>query len=123
MTFVDVLLNVLSIIGIVAIGGVVIYFLGGLLLSILEAKNKKEQVEDQAQPMMSNEKEFVEEQKYEDTLVDEKFSLEEEAQPVDFDKATEEKKSLETQPQPQENLDNLFDDEKEFNFDDFDFVH
>ena len=47
MTFVEVLLNVLSIIGIVAIGGAVIYFLGGLLLSILESKNKKETIDFQ----------------------------------------------------------------------------
>ena len=129
MTFVEVLLNVLSIIGIVAIGGAVIYFLGGLLLSILESKNKKETVETQSftqeeTKVVSNEQQFVAEEKYEDTLVDEKFSLEDEkVEEVDFDKATEEKKSL-TEPakeEPKDDLNNLFNDEKEFNFDDFDF--
>lgn len=129
MTFVEVLLNVLSIIGIVAIGGAVIYFLGGLLLSILESKNKKETVETQSftqeeTKVVSNEQQFVAEEKYEDTLVDEKFSLEDEkVEEVDFDKATEEKKSL-TEPAKEESkddLNNLFNDEKEFNFDDFDF--
>ena len=129
MTFVEVLLNVLSIIGIVAIGGAVIYFLGGLLLSILESKNKKETVETQSftqeeTKVVSNEQQFVAEEKYEDTLVDEKFSLDDEkVEEVDFDKATEEKKSL-TEPakeEPKDDLNNLFNDEKEFNFDDFDF--
>ncbi|MFQ6749905.1 MAG: hypothetical protein ACLRFR_03615 [Clostridia bacterium] len=129
MTFVEVLLNVLSIIGIVAIGGAVIYFLGGLLLSILESKNKKETVETQSftqeeTKVVSNEQQFVAEEKYEDTLVDEKFSLEEEkVEAVDFDKATEEKKSLAepAKEEPKDDLNNLFNDEKEFNFDDFDF--
>ena len=127
MTFVEVLLNVLSIIGIVAIGGAVIYFLGGLLLSILESKNKKETVETQSftqeeTKVVSNEQQFVAEEKYEDTLVDEKFSLEDEkVEAVDFDKATEEKKSLEPAQEQKDDLNNLFNDEKEFNFDDFDF--
>ena len=128
MTFVEVLLNVLSIIGIVAIGGAVIYFLGGLLLSILESKNKKEIVETQSfaeeTKVVSNEQQFVAEEKYEDTLVDEKFSLEDEkVEAVDFDKATEEKKSLAepAKEEPKDDLNNLFNDEKEFNFDDFDF--
>ena len=127
MTFVEVLLNVLSIIGIVAIGGAVIYFLGGLLLSILESKNKKETVETQSftqeeTKVVSNEQQFVAEEKYEDTLVDEKFSLEEEkVEAVDFDKATEENKSLEPAQEQKDDLNNLFNDEKEFNFDDFDF--
>ena len=63
------------------------------------------------------------EEKYEDTLVDEKFSLEDEkVEAVDFDKATEEKKSLEPAKEEQkDDLNNLFNDEKEFNFEDFDF--
>ena len=74
MTFVEVLLNVLSIIGIVAIGGAVIYFLGGLLLSILESKNKKETVETQSftqeeTKVVSNEQQFVAEEKYEVPLL------------------------------------------------------
>ena len=129
MTFIEVLLNVLAIIGIVAVGGFVIYFLGGVVLSILESKKKPETTENQnfvqqpaPQPAVEYQPEA--EASYEDTLTDEKFKLEEDekVESVDYAKATEEKRSL-NQPEEvkEENLDNLFNDEKEFNFEDFDF--
>ena len=131
MTFVEVLLNILSIIGIVAIGGIVIYFLGGVLLRVLESKNKKDAGQTQnfaEQPVLATEKvhEIQPEQTYEDTISEEKFVLEddEKIEAIDYNKATEEKKSLNQETEPVVAKDpetNLFNDEKDFDFEDFDF--
>ena len=134
MTFVEVLLNVLSIIAIVAVGGFVIYFLGGVLLNILESKNKNEKGSTQN---FVEEKTIVQEktiepepqQTYEETISEEKFVLEddEKLQGVDYNKATEEKKSLSGAEvntviaEEPKSVDNLFSDEKDFDFEDFDF--
>ena len=132
MTFVEVLLNVLSIIGIVAIGGAVIYFLGGLLLNVLEARNKKESTttEKFVETQTISQEKFVEQQPqqtYEETISEEKFVLEddEKIEAIDYNKATEEKKSLSKTEEVEESIateeNNLFSEEKEFNFEDFDF--
>ena len=41
MPFIDVLLSILAIIGIIVVGGFLIYLLGGLMLAILDPKNNK----------------------------------------------------------------------------------
>ena len=103
MTFIEVLLNVLAIIGIVFVGGFIIYLIGGVVLSILEAKNKKEKEEEkfEEQPavtvQVNQEQILADDKSYEDTLTDEKFMLEDEkVESVDYAKATEEKRSLKT---------------------------
>ena len=129
MTFIEVLLNVLAIIGIVFVGGFIIYLIGGVVLSILEAKNKKEKEEEkfEEQPavtvQVNQEQILADDKSYEDTLTDEKFMLEDEkVESVDYAKATEEKRSLNTEePAPKAEETDLFADDKEFNFEDFDF--
>ena len=125
MTFIEVLLNVLAIIGIVAVGGFVIYFLGGVVLSILESKKKEQTTEKFEEEAPVSQYQPEAEASYEDTLTDEKFMLEddEKVESVDYAKATEEKRSLnETQEvEKQEEIAPVFDEDKEFNFEDFDF--
>ena len=129
MTFIEVLLNVLAIIGIVFVGGFIIYLIGGVVLSILEAKNKKEKEEEkfEEQPavtvQVNQEQILADDKSYEDTLTDEKFMLEDEkVESVDYAKTTEEKRSLNTEePAPKAEEADLFADDKEFNFEDFDF--
>ena len=130
MTFIEVLLNVLAIIGIVFVGGFLIYLIGGVVLSILEAKNKKEKQEEKfeeepavVQPQPVQEEIANDDKSYEDTLTDEKFMLEDEkVESVDYAKATEEKRSLNAEePAPKVEETDFFADDKEFNFEDFDF--
>lgn len=150
--FMEVFLNVLAIIGIVFAGGLIIYFLGGVLLSILETKeNKKDNSSSFSQnelaaeqhPILSAEQQpqyvyeptenkEIQEEFVPDTIVEEKFLMEDEKiENVNFDKAKEEKKSLQVDDAPQakpvqskpEQLktDDIFSQDDEFNFDDFDF--
>ncbi|MDD4816221.1 MAG: hypothetical protein PHQ62_03725 [Clostridia bacterium] len=148
MSFIDAFLNVLAIIGIIIAGGFVVFFLGDLLLSILEPRHKtvykeKEEKNDYVQQNYckpENNQKFVMEEEPVSQISEEKFVMDdEEVKPVDYDEAQKEEKSLnldnfedykspvavaeskEKSPRSTDDLNNLFNDD-DFNFgEDFDF--
>lgn len=134
MSFIDAFLNVLAIIGIIVAGGFLVFFLGDVLLSILEPRRKQKQQEEEISQSneFSLEEAKTQEQEQvfsmEDTVTEQKFTMDEEVQPVDYDAAEAEKRSLgivEEQPVQKEeetDINALFNDDEDFDFsDNFDF--
>lgn len=130
MDFTGVLLNVLAIIGIIVAGGFLIFFLGDLLLSVLDPsssalKDKNKQVEQQ--PVQVQERVKPQELTYE--VKEEKPKVVEYTSPykeVDMQKALEEEKALfahveeknvveERQPTPEEIFNRLKEEERLYN--------
>lgn len=149
MSFIDAFLNVLAIIGIIIAGGFLVFFLGDLLLSILEPKHKtvykekncdKNDFYETKTNTQENQQKFTMEDEPISQISEEKFVMDdEEIKPVDYDEARKEEKSLDfkgfddfkmpsniMQPQKEkktssDDLNNLFNDE-DFDFgEDFDF--
>lgn len=161
MSFLEAFLNILAILGIIVAGGFLIFFLGNLLLSILDPSRKKtfvdegqQFVEKPQQPTYQEPESYQEPRPYEEqkpyqepkevpsqefflddepaTIEEGKFTLEEDVQSVDFKAAQDEKNSvdpyvptsdelIEKPEEKEEDLNSLFNDDKEFDFDDFDF--
>lgn len=135
MSFIDAFLNVLAILGIIVAGGFLVFFLGDLLLSILEPRHKtvyKEKDEDFSSKSFNKEETFtMENEEQPSTISDEKFTMDdEEIAPVNYDEAESEQKSLgimpeqtkEVKAEKDEDINSLFNDNDDFNFDDnFDF--
>ena len=128
MTFIDAFLNVLAIIGIIVAGGFLVFFLGDLLLSILEPRRKEKEEEQVAEQNFVEEKSLETTQTFtmeeEPTITEQKFTMEDETQAVDYDAALKEKESLgivET-TEMEEDFNSIFNDDQDFNFNDnFDF--
>lgn len=130
MTFIDAFLNVLAIIGIIVAGGFLVFFLGDLLLSILEPRRKEkdsEEVEEVVaeEPTLEKQQAFTLEE--EPTVSEEKFVMDDESVAVDYDAAQRERESLGIVDQQQEDvfeedINAIFNDDEDFNFNDnFDF--
>ena len=117
-TFVNALVNVLAIIGIIVAGGFVVFFLGDLLLSILDPKKskKKEGKQEETRPVVEKEQSkevrpiIVEAQPKEVKTLDE-----EEVKEVDDAKAFEEAKLLTQAEEPEaDEFDEIRKAEEEF---------
>lgn len=129
MTFIDAFLNVLAIIGIIVAGGFLVFFLGDLLLSILEPRRKEQKEEEKAEENSEEEQSFENTQTFtmeeEATITEQKFTLDDETQAVDYDAAQKEKESLgivEEVQEEEEDFNALFNEGRDFDFNDnFDF--
>ena len=129
MTFIDAFLNVLAIIGIIVAGGFLVFFLGDLLLSILEPRRKEQKEEEKAEENSEEEQAFENTQTFtmeeEATITEQKFTLDDETQAVDYDAAQKEKESLgivEEVQEEEEDFNALFNEDRDFDFNDnFDF--
>lgn len=168
MSFLDAFLNILAILGIILVGGAIIFFLGDLLLSVLDPKRKKsfsdnreenepEQIKErviirEVQPekterFVLDEKQnesrnklvqeenndmksvdFAQAQKEKNTLGDidfggdADFNLEEETNSFMNEFKTEEPALPVLNNEPNDNdINEIFNDDKDFDFDDFDF--
>lgn len=105
----DVLLNVLAVIGIIVVGGFVVIFLGNVLLTVLDSDNSKKSRKEPEQQQPT----YMIQQGPVPMQIQEPVRLIEEPKPepvmtqyedVDFEKAKEEERLLNgyTQPQPQQ---------------------
>ena len=102
----DVLLNVLAVIGIIVVGGFVVIFLGNVLLTVLDSDNsKKSKKEPEQQPTYMIQQGPVPMQLQEPTRLIEEPRPEpvvEQYADVDFEKAKEEERLLNGYAQPQQ---------------------
>lgn len=143
MSFLEALLNILAILGIITAGGFIVFFLGDLLLSVLDPhhkafgkKNKDKYVssyEHEEENYPIQQQEFtMDDEPAKTEISEEKFSMEDDVKPVNYDNAIEEKGSLndkftseeykvEETDTKNEDVNSTFND-SDFNFDDdFDF--
>ena len=82
----DVLLNVLAVIGIIVVGGFIVVFLGNLLLNVLDSSAKDK--EEKQQPQQNYQPEQItynESQKY----LENNYAMPQQYQEIDFAKALE----------------------------------
>lgn len=112
VNFGSVLLNVLAIIGIIVAGGFLIFFLGDLLLSILDPENSALKSKKKEEKVMEEYLPYQEQQRLQESEKQEYLSYapykktEEKYEEVDYNKALEEKKLLQETEQPVEVVEN-----------------